>query len=122
SAASALRDVLIHFTVFIWARTEALDRGYDHFGIDALDLLPGKAHAVEHARAEIFHQYVAALDQRRKHLLASRVLGVESDRTLVVVEHCEIEAVHVWDILQLSARDVADARTLDLDYVGAEPG
>jgi hypothetical protein len=38
-----------------------------------------------------------------------------------VVQHREIEAVHVRNVAQLSARDVAFAGALDLDHVGAEP-
>ncbi len=40
---------------------------------------------------------------------------------LLWFEHGEIQAVHVRDVLQLAAGDVADAGTLDLDHVGAEP-
>src|SRR6202035_1436507 len=53
---------------------------------------------------------------------ALRVLGVERDRTLVVVEHGEIQAVDIRNVLQLTAGDVADAGALDLDHVGTEPG
>ena len=55
-------------------------------------------------------------------LLALGMLGVDRDRALVVVEHREIEAVRALHVAQLAARDVADARPLDLDHVGAEPG
>src|SRR5262249_56590229 len=48
--------------------------------------------------------------------------AVDGDGTLVVIQHREIEAVHLGDILQLPARDVTDARALYLDHVGAEPG
>src|SRR6202041_2587677 len=61
-------------------------------------------------------------DQRGQDFLALGVLGVERDRALVVVEHGEIQAVRVRDVLQLTAGDVANARTLHLDHVGAEPG
>ena len=120
--AGALGDVLIDLAVFVRAGAKALDRGHDHLRVDGVDLLPGEAHAVEHAGAEIFHQHVAALDQRGEDFLALRVLGVERDRALVVVEHGEIQAVHIGNVLQLATRDVADAGTLDLDHVGAEPG
>jgi hypothetical protein len=53
------------------------------------------AHAVEHARGEVLDQHVAGLDQRLEDLLALLVLGVEGDGALVVVQHREIEAVHV---------------------------
>src|SRR6202012_2258256 len=121
SAAGALRDVLIDLAVLVGAGTESLDRGHDHLRIEALDLLPGETHAVEHAGSEILHQHVAGLDQRGQDFLALRVLGVERDRALVVVEHGEIQAVHVRNVLQLAAGDIADAGTFDLDHVGAEP-
>src|ERR1700728_3875603 len=120
-AAGALRDVLIDLAILKRTGTEALDRGHDQFRIDALDLLPGKPHSIEHAGADIFHQHVAAPDQRGPHFLALRVLGVERDRALVVIEHGEIQAVDIGDVLQLAAGDVADAGPLDLDHVGAEP-
>ena len=121
-AAGALGDVLIDLAVLVRSGAKALDRGHDHLRVEAMDLLPGEAHAVEHAGAEILHQHVAALDQRGEDFLALRVLGVERDRTLVVVQHGEIQAVHVGNVLQLATRDVADAGALDLDHVGAEPG
>src|SRR5258706_9302683 len=121
-AAGALRDVLIDLAVFVGAGAKSLDRRHDHFWIDALNLLPRKSHAIEHARAEIFHQHVAALDQCGQDFLALWILGVEGDRTLVVVEHGEVQAVDIWHILQLTARNIADARALDLDHIGAEPG
>jgi hypothetical protein len=50
------------------------------------------------------------------------VLGVERDRALVVVQHRKVKAVHIRNIAQLPARDVARAGPLDLDHIGAEPG
>src|SRR5215471_1619459 len=121
-AAGALRDVLVDLAVLIRARPEALDRSDDHPRIELLDVLPGVAHAVEHARPEILHQHVAALHQAFEHLLAFRMLGVERDRALVVVEHGVIQAVGVRHVAQLPAGDVAGAGALDLDHVGTEPG
>ena len=48
-------------------------------------------------------------------------LGVEGHRPLVVIQHREIEAVHVGDVAELFAGDIAGAGPLDLDDVGAEP-
>src|SRR6266403_136584 len=120
-AAGALRDVFIHFAVFVRTGAESLDRGHNQFWIDALNLLPRKSHAIEHAGAEILHQHVAFLHQRGEDFLALGILGVERDRALVVVEHGEIQAVDIRLVLQLTARDIANAWTLDLDHVGAEP-
>src|SRR6266404_8933133 len=120
-AAGALGDVLVDLAVLVGAGTKTLDRGHDHFRIDALDLLPGKSHAIEHAGTEIFHQHVAFLHQRGEDFLALGVLGVERDRALVVVEHGEIQAVDIRLVLQLTARDIANPGALDLDHVGAEP-
>src|ERR1700730_9026817 len=82
--AGALRDVLIHLAVFVGAGAETLDRRHDHFRIDAVDFLPRKSHAIEHAGPEIFHQHVATLDQCCQDFLALRILGVQRDRALVV--------------------------------------
>ena len=118
-AAGALRDVLINLAVLVRAGAEALHRGDDHARVELMDVFPGEAHAVERAGCEILHQHVAMLDQPVDDLLALRVLGVDGDRALVAVEHREIEAVRAFDVAQLPARDVADARPLDLDHVGA---
>ena len=121
-AAGALRDVLINLAVFVRTGTEALDRRDDHARIELVDVLPGQPHAVERAGREILHQHVALLDQLVEHALALRMLGVDRDRALVVIEHGEVERIRALHVDQLSARDVADAGTLDLDHVGAEPG
>jgi hypothetical protein len=117
-----LRDVFIDLAVFVRARAEALDRSNNHARIKLVDALPGESHAVERAWREILHQYVAFLHQRFQHTHALRVFGVDGNRTLVVVEHGEIERVGALHVDQLTTRDVADTRTLDFDHVGAEPG
>ena len=120
--AGALRDVLVDLAVFVGARAEALDRGDDHARIDLMDLCPGQAHAVEHAGGEILDHDIADLHHLPEHFHAPRILGVERDRTLVVVQHREIEAVGIRHVAELAARDVAGTRALDLDHIGAEPG
>ena len=62
------------------------------------------------------------LTSRSRMSLPLRVLGIDRDRALVAVEHREIEAVGALHVAQLAARDVADARPLDLDAVGAHVG
>ena len=76
-AAGALRDVLIDLAILEGAGAEALDRGHDHAGIDGLDLLPAKTHALHRAGGEILHQHVAFLDQSGQHFLTRLVLGVQ---------------------------------------------
>jgi hypothetical protein len=121
--AGALRDVLVDLeVVVVMAVAEALDRGDDHLGVQLLDALPGEAHAVERAGAEVLDQHVGFADQLLQHHLALGLLGVQRQRALVAVEHGEVECVDVRDVAQLRARDVAGARALDLDHVGAEPG
>ena len=90
-AAGALRDVLVDLAVLVGTGAEALDRGDDHARIELVDVLPGQPHAVERAGGEILHQHVAFLDQRFEHAMPLRMLGVDGDRALVVVEHGEIE-------------------------------
>ncbi len=117
-----MRYVFVDLAILIGTRTEPLDGGNDHARVDGVDLLPGKTHAVEHAGAEILHQNITFLDKAGENLLAGRIFCVKRDRALVVIEHGEIEAVDLGNILQLTARDVANPRTLDLDDVSAEPG
>jgi hypothetical protein len=111
----------VHLAVFVGAGTEALDGGDDHARIQLLDAFPGKAHAVQCPGREILHQHVAIADQGFQHFLAGRVLGIERDRALVMVQHREVQAVHVGDVAQLGARGVALAGPFDLDHVGPEP-
>src|SRR3546814_103416 len=121
-AAGALGDVLVDLAVLIGAGAEALDRGIDHARVDLVHLLPAEAHAVERAGGEVLDQHVAGLDQLAQHFLALLALGVERDGALVVVEHGEVEAVDIGNVAELAAGGVADARPLDLDHVGPEPG
>src|SRR6185437_13912710 len=120
-AAGALCDILVDLAVLIGAGAEALDRRVNEARIDLLKALPGETHAIEHAGAEILDQHVAGLHQPFDQLLADRVLRVDGDRALVVIEHREIETVHARHVAELAARDIARARPLDLDDVGAEP-
>src|SRR6202165_5808184 len=120
-SAGALRDVLVHLAIFVRTGTESLDRGDDHPRVERLDVFPGKPHAIERAGREILDQHVAFLDQRFEHLLAFGMLGIDGDRTLVVVEHREIKAVHARNVAQLAARNVTLAGPLDLDHVRAQP-
>ena len=78
-------------------------------------------HPVEHAGREILHEHIADFDERVKDLHPLRVLGIERYRALIVVQHREIEAVHIRNIAELATRDVAGARPLHLDYIGPEP-
>ena len=121
-AASALRDVLVHLAVFVWSRAKTLDRGKDHARVQRLDVRPGEAHAIQRTRREVLHHDVAGLHQRLKHRLAMRIAPVDRDRTFVMVQHGEIQAVHLGDILQLATCDVANPWAFDLDHVGAKPG
>src|SRR6516165_8513760 len=85
-AAGALRDVLVDLAVDVGTGSEALYRGDDHPRVQLLDALPGEAHAIERARREVLDQHVAMLHQSFQHSLALRLLGVEGDRALVVIQ------------------------------------
>src|SRR5262249_32754445 len=121
-ATGALGDVLVDLAVLVRSRAEALDGSVDHARVELLDALPGEAHAVEGAGSKVLDQDIAPLDQALENLQALLVLAVDGDRALVVVEHGEVQAVDLGNVLQLSARDVAAARALDLDHVGTKPG
>ena len=120
-AARTLGDVLVHLAFLVGTRPETLHRSDDHARIELLNPLPGEAHAIEGAGREILHQHIAVLHQLLEHLFAAFALGIERHRPLVVIQHGEIQAVHVRNVAQLLARDVARAGPLDLDHVGAEP-
>src|SRR5215218_4646053 len=107
-SAGALRDVLIHLAIFVWAGPKTFDRRYDHLRVDSVYLFPGKTYSIEHAGTKILLQLVAFLDHLSQDFLALGIFGVERDRTLVVVEHGEVQAVDVGYVLQLTARDVAN--------------
>ncbi len=118
-AAGALRHVLVDLAVLVGTGAEALHRGHDHARIELVDMLEGEPHAVERAGREILDQHVAQLDQPVEDFLALGMLAVDGDRALIAVEHGEVEAVGAFHVAQLPARDVAHARPLDLDAVGA---
>jgi len=120
-ATGALRDVLVDLAVLVGTGTEALHGGDDHARVELVDALPGQPHAVERAGRKVLHQHVARFHQRFQYAHTLRVLGVDGDRALVVIEHGEVERVGALHIDQLAARDITHARTLDLDHVGAEP-
>ena len=121
-AAGALRDVLVDLALLVGAGAEALDRGHDHARIQRLHPLPAEAEPVDRARRQVLDHHVAGLHQPLQHLLAGRVLAVELDRALVVVEHGEVEAVGARLVDQLAARRIAGAGPFHLDHVRPEPG
>src|SRR5262245_18570437 len=121
-APRALGNVLVDLAVLVGAGAEPLDGGIDHARIELLDALPREPHTIERAGRKVLDQYVAPLHQALEDLHALAVLAVDGDGTLVVVQHREIETVHLRAILQLPARDITDTGALHLDHVGAEPG
>ena len=120
-AARALGDIFIHLAVLIGTWAEALDRGHDHARVQFLNALPAEAHAIQRTGGEVLRQHIAFLDQPLQHLLALGLLGVQSQRTLVVIEHREIQRIGARLIHQLLARRIARARPLDLNYIRTQP-
>ena len=122
-AARTLRDVFVDLQVVVMmAIAEALDGSDDQLRIEFLDALPGKAHPIECARAEVLDQHIGPLDQLFQHLLTLGLLGVQRERLLVAVEHREVQGVRIRNVTQLASRNVARAGPLHLDHVGTEPG
>ena len=121
-AAGALGHVFVDLQVFVvMAVAETLDRCQDHLGVEFLDAFPGKAHTVQCAGAEVLNQHIAFFDQLFQNCLAFRFFGVQRQRTLVAVEHGEVQGIDVGNVTQLAAGDVAGTGALDLDNVGAKP-
>ena len=120
--AGALGDVLVDLARLVGAGAEALDRGHDHARIQLPHPLPAEPQPVDRAGRQVLDHHVAGPHQALQHLLAGRVLAVELDRALVVVEHGEIEAVGARLVDQLAARRIAGARPFHLDHVRPEPG
>jgi hypothetical protein len=116
------RKPVVDLAVLVGTGAEALHRRDDHARVGLVDVLPGQAHAIERAGREILDQHIAVLDQAIEDFLALGVLGVDRDRTLVAVQHREVERVLALHVAELGAGDVADARTFDLDAVGAHVG
>ena len=121
-AAGALGHVFVDLQVFVVvAVAETLDRSQDHLGVEFLNAFPGKAHTVQCAGAEVLDQHVAFFNQLFQNSLAFRFFGVQRQRTLVAVEHGEVQGIDVGNVTQLAARHVAGTGALDLDDVGAKP-
>ena len=121
-AAGALGDIFVDLAVLVRPRPETLHRGDDHARIELVDVLEGQPHAVERAGREILNQHVAFPHQTVEDFLALGMLAVDGDRALRAVEHREIKTVGAFDVAQLAAGDVARARPLHLDHVGAHEG
>ena len=85
-------------------------------------MLPGNTHAIQCTGCKVLDKDVAFLDERVQNLFAFWVLGVQRNRSLVVVEHGEVQTVHAGDVAQLAASGVTLTGTLHLDDVGTEPG
>src|SRR5262249_52741610 len=100
-SAGALSDILVDFTILKRARPESLDRGIDHPRIDLLNLLPGKAHAIDRAGSVVLDHHVTFLDELSEDFLARFGLRVQRHASLVAVQHREIKAVGAGHVAQL---------------------
>src|SRR3954463_11369739 len=120
-AAGRLRDVLVRLGLLERAGAEALQRRVDQPRVELVEVLPREPEAVHDAGAEVLDQDVGAVHELAEDLLALVRLHVEGERPLVAVEHREVERVHVGQIAQLGAGDVAAPGLLDLDDVGSHP-
>ena len=92
-------------------------------GLSGRERLVAEAEAIHHAGAEILDDDVGGGDQALERGAALRALEIERDRALAGVLGEERDA-HVA-LVELGigaelAREIAGARHLDLDHVGAE--
>src|SRR5215813_7113031 len=97
-SAGTLSDILIDLAILKRTRPESLYRGIDHPRIDLLNLLPGKAHAIDRAGGVVFDHHVALLDELSKDFLTRFGLGVQRHAALVAVQHCEVKAVGAGNV------------------------
>lgn len=116
-AACALRYVLVHLAIFIWARTKAFYRSHDHHWIKFLNTLPRKSHAIQSAWRKVLNQNVTLFHKAFKNFFTFLGFGIHSDRTLVMVQHREIQTVGIRDIAQLTTRCITFARFFYLNYI-----
>ena len=110
-------------------RAEPRVRDVDDVGLDAGELVVGKAHAGEYAGSEVLGDRVGDGDELAQQLLAALLAKVDRDPELldvVVVEGAaEVDAAPVVDERRHPAQDVPGAlshRVLDADHLGAERG
>ena len=116
-----LGDRFIGLVVAVWSGgTEAFDGSVDDARIDFVDLFPGVAESCQHARSKVFHDDVAFSQQLFENFAACLALHVRNDRTLVAVQHGEVQAVLVRIVTQLFTCDVA-RRIFELDDVRSHP-
>ena len=88
--------------------------------IEPRERFVAEAHAVHHAGAEVADDNIAPLDQPQRGVARLRLARVEDDRALVAVERAEHRPDEPRRIVRDgSARQIAGARPLDLDHVGA---
>src|SRR5579862_2586235 len=97
-SASTLSDILIDLAILKRAWPESLDRSINYPRIDLLNLLPGKAHAIDRARCVVFDHHVALFDELSKDFLARFGLGVQRHAALVAVKHREVKAVGAGNV------------------------
>jgi len=103
--------------------SEAGAEGADDAGIDFGELVIAEAHPLHHPGAEIVDDHVGPAHEVVNDRLPVFFAQVEGDRPLVAVEAAKdriVEPVRV--VGNRGAREVARARALDLDDVGAVIG
>ena len=81
----------------------------------------GKAQARGGSRSEVLHEHVGALEQPFEHDRRLGVLQVERQALLRAVRPDEMRGQPAHALV-VGAREVAHARTLDLDHARAEVG
>ena len=103
---------------------EARAGGANDARIDVPERLVAEAEPVHHPGAEIVDHHVGVAYQVVDHLLALLRLGVDFHRALIAVERGIDRVVEAFlgTLVEEMARQVAGARSFDLDHIGAEIG
>ena len=97
-----------------------LDGSQNDTWVQFLDAFPGEAHTIQSARTKVFDHDVGTLDHLFQQFLAFRGLHVQFDRTLVAVEHREVQGVNVWFVSQPATSHIAGTATFNFDDICAQ--
>ena len=118
---SALGDILIDLTVLIGTRPKTLNRGINHPWVYLLNPLPRETHPIQCTGGKVLHHHITVLNQLYENFLPLVRLGVEGDAAFIAIQHREVEAIDIRNILQLPTRRITNTRAFNFQNIGTKP-